>query len=520
MKMSSRNSILVSTLLALAIPLSGAAAAQKHHHYKLIDMGTFGGPMSNINPVFNSVPALNSQGTTVGGSATPGPITATSNGGICGGPNGLVPNIFHAFEWHKGVVTDLGALVPAQQNCSNALSVNPRGEVVGSSENGSVDPIVPINEGRAVIWKNGEIKDLGTLGGNHSSASGINNRGEVIGWALNAVPDPFSLLYFVIGGVVNGTQQRAFLWQGAALQDLGTLGGPDAVAVFINERGQVAGYSYTNSIPNPTTGIPTVHPFLWENGRMTDLGSLGGTVAGLGSSNMIFGLNNRGEVIGASSLPGDPGCLTPNGCNTDVFLWSGGQMIDLTTSTTGGTPSLAFAINDLGEIVGAASFANAPFDAFILRNGVATDLGHLEDCASLAFAINSHSQVVGGTFSCADGGHSRAFLWENGGMVDLNTLVPPGSPLQLVEPEAINDRGEIAGNGVPVGVPGSDLVTLGHAFLLIPCDEGHPTVEGCDYSLVDVAPAAQRPAEANLSHQVPKALLQELGARRFSIRWP
>jgi probable HAF family extracellular repeat protein len=524
MKTRSCSSILITMLLAIAIPLSGAAA-QKHHHYKLIDMGTFGGPASFINPPFNTVPALNSHGTTVGGSATSSPTTATSNGGICGGLDGLVPNIFHAFKFQVGAATDLGALAPTQQNCSNAGSVNARGDIVGASENGTVDPLFPINEGRAVIWKNGEIRDLGTLGGNHSTATGINNRGEVVGIAQNAIPDPVSLLYFVLGGLVNGNQTRAFLWQGGSLHDLGTLGGPDASAIFINERGQVAGYSYTNSVPNPTTGIPTVHPFLWENGRMTDLGSLGGTIAGLGSSNMIFGLNNRGEVIGASSLHGDPGCLNfppfGNGCNTDVFLWSGGKMIDLSTDTKGGAPSVASAINNLGEIVGAAAFADEPFDAFIWKNGVATDLGHLDDCFSVAIGINSHSQVVGATFSCVDGTNSRAFLWENGGAVDLNALVSPSSALQLVEADTINDRGEIAGNSVPVGVPGGDFAILGHAFLLVPCDEGHPDVEGCDYSLVDAAaPVAQRPTAANRSHQLPKALLQKLGSRRFGIRRP
>jgi probable HAF family extracellular repeat protein len=86
---------------------------------------------------------------------------------------------------------------------------------------------------------------------------------------------------------------------------------------------------------------------------------------------------------------------------------------------------------------------------------------------------------VGLTVSC-DGAPVRAFLWENGSIVDLNTLIPAGSSLHLVWAPVINDRGEIAGAGVPRGVPPANFDAQGHAFVLIPCDDDHSDEEGCE----------------------------------------
>jgi probable HAF family extracellular repeat protein len=89
------------------------------------------------------------------------------------------------------------------------------------------------------------------------------------------------------------------------MQDLGTLGtGNDAAADFVNDRGQVAGSSFTDSTANPSTGFPTIHPFLWENGKMRDLGSLGGLGTpgpfNEGFSVEVNALNSRGEAAGTS----------------------------------------------------------------------------------------------------------------------------------------------------------------------------------------------------------------------------
>jgi probable HAF family extracellular repeat protein len=493
----SRSTYFIALVILAALTIPAALAAQgqsgeerrsKHHRYKLVDLGTFGGPESYINPAFTfgSHNQINRYGMVVGGAATSIPTTVNSDGFVCGGLDGTVPFVNHAFNWENGEITDMGAL-PGGSNCSVATSVNARGEIVGRSENGVIDPAVGVSQIRAVLWKDGELRDLGTLGGNGSSASAINNRGQVVGFAFNAIPDPLSFIYFGLAGSPNGTQTRAFLWQEGILQDLKTLGGPDAVALFANERGEVAGFSYTNSTPNPVTplqpGLPTIHPFVWtREGGMQDLGSLGGTVGWANCE--CGGFNNRGQLVGLSTLTGDQ--------IADPFLWDGEKLIDLFTETIGGSPLAANAINDAGVVAGGASFPGRSFDAFLWRNGVASDLGTVGgDGCSWARAINSRGQVVGQSFAC-DGSFVRSFLWEDGSMVDLNTLIARHSNLQLVDTLAINDRGEIAGLGLP---PGCTLAIgdtqCGHGFLLIPCDKEDADKEGCKNEGEDADAAIQ-----------------------------
>jgi probable HAF family extracellular repeat protein len=331
----------------------------------------------------------------------------------------------------------------------------------------------------AVLWKHGKVTNLGTLGGNTSVAYAINNQDQVVGAALNTVLDPFSSGFpsphcgsflciaesYTAMFFPSATEMHAVLWQKGTIKDLGTLGGPDSVAWQVNERGQIAGQSYLNSIPNATTGVPTIDPFfIGEDGKMVDLGNLGGTVS------WATGLNNRGQVIGAMTLAGDGGW--------HPFLWGNGVLTDL--GTLGVDCGNATAINDVGEVVGIACSPGMAFFATLWRNGVLTNLGTVAgDTCSESYDINSQGQVVGESGDCKGIVLGHAWLWENGGpMIDLNTLIPPGSGIRLTHSVSINDRGEISGDGV--------LPTGDHrAFVLIPCDENHPDIAGCDYSLVE-----------------------------------
>jgi probable HAF family extracellular repeat protein len=439
----------------------------KHHHYQFIDLGTFGGPQSRNDGIY---PALNNRGTVIGmaDTSTPDPFYPNFNPLIL--PGGASdPFIFHAFQWQDGQLVDLESLPGGYSAYPGGISEN--GLIAGQAINGKLDPITGWPEENAVFWQDGRITNLETLGGYESGAGMVNSHGQVTGISGNAIPDPYSLFGL-------GTQTRAYLWDKRnGMQDIGTLGGPDAVSPFINERGQIAGFSYTNYTPNPTTGVPTVDPFLWEKGTMIDLGSLGGTFGGEGDG---VALNNRGQVVGSSNLAGD--------VYSHAFLWTKpGPMRDL--GTLGGNFGVANAVSDAGEVVGwASNSGDQALLAFFWKNGTMTSLGVLPGkLCSYAHQINSKGQVTGSSDDdCNDGG-GHAFLWENGGpMVDLNDLVS-GADMTLGGATGINDRGEITAVGV---LTNGDL----HAFLLIPCDEHHPGVEGCDYSLVDTPTQVPRPS--------------------------
>jgi probable HAF family extracellular repeat protein len=418
---------------------SKSPSAQRR--YILKDLGTLGGPRSTVG---SFAKVLNNRGMLVGDADTSIPDPFAPN--CLGGPNCLVS---HGFKWENGIKTDLGTLPGGSS--SDANWINELGQITGRSQNGLIDPLTGMPATVAVLWQaNGTIINLGDLGGHQGLAVGINNSSQVIGVAANTIPDDFSL-----GGVFGlnwATQTRAFLWQHGVMRDLGTLGGPDAFAEYVNDRGQVAGFSYADSTPNDTTGIPTVHAFIWENNSMTDLGSLGGTLR------FPNDINSQGQVIGIMTLAGDE--------SQHPFLWDRGRLIDL--GTFGGSNGDANWMNDAGEVVGRADFpGDMVRHAFSWRDDVKTDLGPPPgDICTNAFGINSEGQVVGTSGVCHGAVH--AVLWVNGQAIDLNTVIPANSSLQLVYALSINDRGEIAGIGVPPGVPVQDVETNGHAFLLIP----------------------------------------------------
>jgi probable HAF family extracellular repeat protein len=420
-------------VLAGGTKLAAQEQQTKHSHYRVIDLGTLGGPTSGFN--FNSR-IINWKGAAVGVADT---AVFDPNCGCY---------VAHGFKWEDRALTDLGPLSGGSN--SFAIAINFFGAVAGISENGLIDPVTGAPAFVATIWKNGQIIDLGTFGGSFSLPNDINSFGVAAGGAENTIPDPFDFGGNTLG-LPSPTEWHATLWQHGTMRDLGTLAnGLDSFALFVNERGQVAGFSFTNTIVNPDTGIPTLHPFLWENGRMIDLGTLGGDLK------TVSGLNNSGQVAGTSYLVGDQ--------SNHPFLWERGVLRDL--GTLGGSSAGAQWIDEAGGIVGGSFTENdQTFRAYRWINGHMTNLGSLNgDRCSVAFNGNSRGQVVGNSLS--DCNHeTHAFLWENGGpMVDLNSFVPPGSGILLREGVFINEQGEIAVSGRVAN--GDD-----HAFLLVPVDD-------------------------------------------------
>ena len=170
------------------------------------------------------------------------------------------------------------------------------------------------------------------------------------------------------------------------------------------------------------TGDHAQHAFLWERGKLIDLGTLGGNFAA------GVGINEAGDVVGSETLP-------PDDFLFHATLWSKGRIFDLGALAPGGC-SLATSVNSQLKVVGANS----------------------SDC------------------DFRDDPSLRAVISEDGGpIVDLNTLIPANSGVELRNASIINDRGEIV--AVAVFADGN------HApVLLVPCESESDQAESCENS--------------------------------------
>lgn len=310
-------------------------------------------------------------------------------------------------------VTDLGSLNAE----SLAYDINDSGQVVGYSGQNIVNySYPPSNAGymHAVLWKDGTIADLRVVG-SINYASGINNVGQVV---CSSAPN----------GHVLG--RYPYMWQNGNVTRIGC--GESCYLSAINNAGQVAGWDLLKQA------------FVWQNGTVTYLSRPG-------SYSRALGINNRGQVVGHSS--------TQSG-EQHAVLWNNGVIRDMGT-LVGGHNSQAESINKHGLVVGWSDTSSGFKHAVLWQNRQISDLGTIGGNASLATDINNRGTVVGYSFTVNNYKEIpvHAFVWKNGIIRDLNSLLPANSGWELNTAYGINNLGQIVGSGQKNGQTRAFLLT-------------------------------------------------------------
>jgi probable HAF family extracellular repeat protein len=221
---------------------------------------------------------------------------------------------------------------------------------------------------------------------------------------------------------------------------------PDSAATAINDKGQVVGISGLCS--NAVGGASAKHALIWEDGIPTDLGTLGG-----GAWRTPVAINNQGTVVGFANASGDEDA----GLDPTAFIW---------TSATGMVP-----IPPIGS-----------------------------DTTDIAYDINNKNQVVGVS------NFSRAFLFQNNQINDLNALVLQPTTLFLEIAQGINDSGEITGTALDISTG------LQVGFLAVPVFNGSGT------TAPSKAPAGSDLSKMISSETVRRQLKQLPGLPGFLFR--
>jgi len=303
-------------------------------------------------------------------------------------------------------VTDLGANLEPQ-------SINASGQVTGWIKLGG-------GVQHPFFYDGATVTDLGSLGGTGSKGFGINAAGHIVGYSAGA-----------------------FVWNGTTMSALDPASAGSSEAFGINASGQVAGESGGR-------------PVMWTGTTQISLGTLPGAVSF--PDGTAQGINDLGQVTGIA-----------RNINTNfrAFLYTAGTgMTDL--GTLGGTDSFGFAINNSGQVTGWSNpfGSGSVAHAFLYTAGTGMiDLGTLGGSSSKGFGINAAGDVIG--MRALTGNASEAFIYTEGTMYDLLSLLVPGSSVSglSINPlgNSINDSGQIVATGT--------IGNSSHALLLTPTPE-------------------------------------------------
>lgn len=296
---------------------------------------------------------------------------------------------------------------------TTASAINASGQIAGTIDAGN-------GRSEGFVWSNGTLVRTGSLGGAFAVAEAINGSGHVAGYAQNT-----------------DGNTRSFTYRNGTLAELPVFDSQSSYALGINDAGHIVGGYFR---PGSST-----RAYLNIGGVNRDLGTLGG------SFSQARDINNRGQIVGFSNADDS------NPVGAYAFLYANGVMTNLGTYN-GASVSEATAINDNGLIVG-HGWVQGSHHALIFAGGEVRDLGTLGGRRSFAYDVNNLGQIVGES-NDPDDVNYLAYIYQDGRMTDLNTLIDPREGWVLYQARAINDRGQIAAYGCRNDLCGAVLLDV------------------------------------------------------------
>ncbi|MBI1931307.1 MAG: hypothetical protein HYS24_02070 [Ignavibacteriales bacterium] len=261
----------------------------------------------------------------------------------------------------------------------------------------------------AARWEDDEVIKYPGLSSDYSRAECINNLGEMAGWSIDS----------------SGSKHAVVFRNDTSTHLLSVPTNRPNGANGINDFSDVVGYYDPCDTCRPRDR--QVHAAIWRGGTLHNLGTI--EDADCEASDV----NNWGLVVGTAS--------EGSTFISRAFMTTGAGLTPL--GALGSGWSRAYDVNVNGMIVGASGETNQISRAVILNPGV-QNIQTLPGNSSIARAVNNADQVVGEIQTPAGW---RGFIWENGAMQLLDSLVHPDSGWVIERAVDINDLGDILALG-------------------------------------------------------------------------